>query len=219
MPQTSTPVPTVPVMAQVNHKLLRSPPEPFKGKADRALTFWNMLENYYNINAAIYTANNTKIAAALTHFKQGTQAGEWASNLMATALGQTPADYGTWATFKVAFEKQFIPPKTQVQAITQMYACKMANQGFNEWFQEWGQHAQHANVDDVTKMFAFCNNLNGTLNQKMMLLTPQPTTLAATVKKARDFDCNWRLYAGSGNSNRGPPRHGNCYFYFTVLLC
>ena len=66
MPQTSTPVPTVPVMAQVNHKLLRLPPEPFKGKADWALTFWNMLENYYNINAAIYTANNTKIAAALT---------------------------------------------------------------------------------------------------------------------------------------------------------
>ena len=134
MPQTSTPVPTVPVMAQVNYKLLGSPPEPFKGKANQALTFWNMLENYYNIKAAIYTANNTKIAAALTHFKQGTQAGEWASNLMATALGQTPADYRTWATFKVAFEKQFIPPKTQVQAITQMYACKMANQEFNEWF-------------------------------------------------------------------------------------
>ena len=56
---------------------------------------------------------------------------------MATALGQTPADYRIWATFKVAFEKQFIPPKTQVQGITQMYACKMANQEFNEWFQEW----------------------------------------------------------------------------------
>ena len=136
MPQTSTPVPTVPIMAQVNHKLLRLPPEPFEGKADRALTFWNMLENYYNINAAIYTADSTKIATALTHFKQGTQAREWASDLMATALGQNPIDYGTWADFKTAFEKQFIPPKTQVQAIAQMYACKMGNREFNEWYQE-----------------------------------------------------------------------------------
>ena len=43
----------------------------------------------------------------------------------------------------------------------------------------------------------------------MMLLTPQPTTLAAAVKKARDFDCNWQLYAGPGNSNRGPPHRRN----------
>ena len=208
-PQTSTSVPTVPVMAQVNNKLLRSPPKPFKGKADQALAFWNTLENYYNINAAIYTADNMKIAMALTHFKQEMQAEEWASDLMATALGQTPADYGTWAAFKMAFKKQFIPPETQVQAIAQMHACKMVNREFNEWFQEWSQHARRANVNDVTKMFAFCNNLNSALNQKMMLLTPQPTTLAAAVKKARDFNRNWQLYAGPGNSNRGPPHCGN----------
>ena len=29
------------------------------------------------------------------------------------------------------------------------------------------------------------------------------------VEKARDFDQNWRLYSGPGNSNRGPPRHRN----------
>ena len=140
-PQTSTPVPTVPVMAQNNHKLLGSPPEPFEGKADQALAFWNTLENYYNINVAIYTVDSTKIATALTHFKQRTQAGEWASDLMATALGQNPINYGTWADFKTAFEKQFIPPETQVQAIAQMYACKMGNREFNEWYQEWSQHA------------------------------------------------------------------------------
>ena len=44
-----------------------------------------------------------------------------------TALGQNPVDYGTWADFKAAFEKEFIPPETQVQAIAQMYACKMGN--------------------------------------------------------------------------------------------
>jgi hypothetical protein len=58
-------------------------------------------------------------------------------------------------------------------------------------------------------MFAFCNNLNGALNQKMMLLTPQPTTLAAAVEKARDFDHKWQLYAGPGNSNRGLPHRRN----------
>ena len=58
-------------------------------------------------------------------------------------------------------------------------------------------------------MFAFCNNLNSTLNQKMTLLTPQRTTLTNVVEKARDFDCNWRLYTGPGNSNRGPPHRGN----------
>ena len=128
---------------------------------------------------------------------------------MATALGQNPIDYGTWADFKTAFEKQFIPPETQVQAIAQMYACKMGNREFNEWYQEWSQHARRSRVDDTTKMFAFRNNLNGALNQKMTLLTPQPTTLANAVEKARDFDHNWQLYAGPGNSNRGPPRRGN----------
>ena len=68
-----------------------------------------------------------------------------------------------------------------------MYACKMGNREFNEWYQEWSQHTRRSCVDDATKMFAFCNNLNDALNQKMTLLTPQPTTLMAAVKKARDF--------------------------------
>ena len=69
IPQTSTLVPTVPIMAQVNTKLLGTPLKHFDGKADWALAFWNMLGNYYTINQAIYTADNMKIAAALTHFK------------------------------------------------------------------------------------------------------------------------------------------------------
>ena len=50
-PQTSTLVPTVPVMAQVNQKLLGTPPKHFNGKANQALTFWNTLENYVKIRA------------------------------------------------------------------------------------------------------------------------------------------------------------------------
>ena len=91
-----------------------------------------MLENYYSINETIYAAANQKIAAALTHFKQGTQAREWASDLMAATLAHTPANHRSWADFKSAFKKQFIPPETQVQAIAQMHACKMGNQEFNE---------------------------------------------------------------------------------------
>ena len=85
----------------------------------------------------------------------------------------------------------------------------MGNREFNKWYQEWSQCARQSRIDDATKMFAFHNNLNSTLNQKMTLLTPQPTTLTAAVEKARDFNCNWRLYTGPGNSNRGPPHHGN----------
>ena len=38
---------------------------------------------------------------------------------MATTLGHTPVDYGTWADFKMAFEKQFIPP--MLRSCTLMY--------------------------------------------------------------------------------------------------
>jgi hypothetical protein len=70
------------------------------------------LENYYTTNAAIYDNEDKKILAALTHFKLSTQAGEWASNHMDTALNGNPVTYGTWATFKVDFKAQFIPPQT-----------------------------------------------------------------------------------------------------------
>ena len=64
-------------MAQAHQpRLLEIAPESFNRSTDNAITFWNTLENYYTINAAIYNTEDKKILAALTHFKLGTQAGE-----------------------------------------------------------------------------------------------------------------------------------------------
>jgi hypothetical protein len=98
-------------MAQAHQPyLLGTAPKSFDGSADKAIAFWNTLENYYTTNAAIYDNEDKKILAALTHFKLGTQAEEWASDHMAAALAAAQVTYGTWATFKADFKAQFIPP-------------------------------------------------------------------------------------------------------------
>jgi len=98
-------------MAQQNQpRILGTVPEPYDGSPDKAIDFWNTLTNYYNINNGVYTTNAQKVSSALTHFKIGTPGGNWASDLMHTALNANPVNYGTWDNFKAAFEKQFIPP-------------------------------------------------------------------------------------------------------------
>src|SRR5579863_265682 len=87
------PAPAVPMAAQ--QPLPRptgTSPEPYDGKYEGAIAFWNALENYYTMNDASYPNAGAKIASALTHFKLGTPAGEWASDQIATALGQTPVN-------------------------------------------------------------------------------------------------------------------------------
>jgi hypothetical protein len=91
---------------------LGTAPESFDGSVDKAITFWNMLKNYNTANAAVCNDDDKKITAMLTHFKLGTQAGEWASNHMATVLATAQVTYGTWANFKADFKAQFIPPQT-----------------------------------------------------------------------------------------------------------
>jgi hypothetical protein len=80
----------------------------------------------------------------------------------------------------------------------------MGGQEFNIWFQEWSQYEHRSQVDEATKMYAFRKNLNPLLHQKIIQITPQPTTLVALVDKARDLDQNWHLYRGPHNSSRGP---------------
>jgi hypothetical protein len=61
-------------------------------------------------------------------------------------------------------------------------------------------------------MYVFRKNLNPSLHQKIIQITPQPTTLAALVDKARDLDRNWRLYGSAQTSFRGsqgPHRNPN----------
>jgi hypothetical protein len=85
----------------------------------------------------------------------------------------------------------------------------MGGKEFNMWYQEWSQHERHSQVDEVTKMYAFRKNLNPSLHQKIIQITPQPTTLAALIDKARDLDRNWCLYGGTQTSFHGSqgPRH------------
>jgi len=129
---------------------------------------------------------------------------------MATAIAAQPTNYGTWQAFKDAFKVQFIPPQTELEALSKLHATPQGNREFNEWYQEWSQHARHANVDENTKMFTFCNALNGAINQKIASQSPQPATLAELVEHARDLDWNWHMYAkplgnqGTQHQGRNP---------------
>jgi len=178
-----------------------TPPDPFDGNSQRAIPFWNALASYYNINDALFADQSRKVAAALTHFKLGTPAGDWASDRLSTALAATPVNYGTWAEFKTAFETQFIPPQTQIEAIQKMYNLPMGNKDFSEWYQDWSMQARRANVDEQSKMYAFRKALNSSLHQKIVQLSPQPATLEELVTKARELDRNWRMFAGPLKQN------------------
>jgi len=175
------------------------------------IAFWNTLANYYAINDGVYTTNAQKVSSALTHFKIGTSAGNWASDLMETALRANPPNYGTWDQFKVAFERQFIPPAAQMEAIQKLHDTWMGGQNFAIWFQEWSTQARRTGVDKTTKMWAFRRNLPPGLQTKLLTLSPQPTTLDDLVEKVREFDHNWQIYGEpTGNPTRGQgPSRGN----------
>jgi len=56
-------------------------------------------------------------------------------------------------------------------------------------------------------MWAFRRNLPTILQQKLLMLSPQPTTLDTLVEKAQEFDKNWQIFGRpSGTSSRG---HGS----------
>ena len=71
----------------------------------------------------------------------------------------------------------------------------MGNKDFAIWYQEWSQHARCSNVDEETKKHCFRKNLNSQLHNKILQISPQPATLADLVKKARELDKNWRIFA------------------------
>jgi len=55
-------------------------PELYDGQGNKALAFWNILENYFTVNDDMFNTNHKKVASALTYFKQDMQAGKWASD-------------------------------------------------------------------------------------------------------------------------------------------
>ena len=192
-------------MAQQNQpRILGTAPDPYDGSPEKAIAFWNTLANYYAINDGVYTTNAQKVSSALTHFKIGTPGGNWASDLMQMALAHQLPNYGTWDEFKEAFKKQFIPPASQMEAISKMHSNQMGAKDFATWFLEWSNEAQRTGVDEITKMWAFRRNLPTGIQQKLLTLSPQPTTLDTLVEKAREFDKNWQIFGRpSGSSTRG----------------
>jgi len=191
------PPPAAP-MAQPNPppRILGTAPEPYNGKGDMAIAFWNALENYFTVNATTFDADMKKVSSALTYFKQGTQAGDWASDHIATILARNPVNYGLWDDFRDAFKAQFIPPETQNEAIQNIHNTPQRNREFGEWYQEWSRYARRANMDKATKMYAFRRALDTALHNKLLQLSPMPTTLAGLVEKAREFNKNWHTFAG-----------------------
>jgi len=57
-------------MAQANiSRLIRTAPESYDGQGNKALAFWNILENYFTINEDTFDTDHKKVASALTYFK------------------------------------------------------------------------------------------------------------------------------------------------------
>jgi len=199
-------------MAQANTPcLFGMAPKLYDGQGNKALAFWNILKNYFMVNEDTFNTNHKKVVSALTYFKHDTQAGKWASDRMATAIVAQLTNYGMWQAFKDAFKAQFIPPQTELEALSKLHATPQGSREFNEWYQEWSQHAQCTNVDDNTKMFTFRNALNGAISNKIASQSPQPATLAELVECACDLDRNWCMYTkplgNQGNQRQGRNPH------------
>jgi len=63
------PVVTAP-MAQANTPhLISTAPKLYDGQGNKALAFWNILENYFTVNEDTFNTNHKKVASALTYFK------------------------------------------------------------------------------------------------------------------------------------------------------
>jgi len=131
-------------MAQPNlpPHILGTAPKSYNGKEDMAIAFWNSLENYFTVNATTFDTDTKKVSSALTYFKQGTQAGDWASDHITTILAGNPVNYGTWQDFRDAFKAQFIPPEMQNEAIQSIHNTPQRNREFGEWYQEWSRYAR-----------------------------------------------------------------------------
>jgi hypothetical protein len=210
--------PTPPVSkstpAMSTAKLVGTPPEQFDGSASKAESFLSALQNYYYLNETLFSDESRRVAAALSHFKVGTPAGEWARDKQNAALSATRVYYGTWNDFLDDFKKHFVPVQTEQQAMNAIWTVHMKNRPFHEWYQEWSTYASRSGANDATKMYAFRQALPRGLNDKLSGVTPVPTTLTELVNKARDFDQQYRLWAQPDRGNassfrpKGPRMRG-----------
>jgi len=81
--------------------------------------------NHHNyLNGDNFMSEHKKVSSALTHFRISTAASEWAQDRQKTALSQTPVDFSSWANFKTAFDKHFVPVITTDLAQQNMFDLK-----------------------------------------------------------------------------------------------
>jgi len=111
-----------------------------------------------------------------------------------TALSQAPVNFGTWAAFKTAFDKHFIPVITTDLAQQHMFNMKQGAHRINDWYQEWSTFVACLGANEDTQIYAFKCNLNNWIHQKLLGVSPTPITLADLVSKACEFNCTYDIY-------------------------
>ena len=83
----------------------------------------------------------------------------------------------------------------------------MGNRPFNEWYQDWSTYASRSGANEETQMFAFRKVLPMALHQKIMGVSPQPTTLEDLAEKAGEFDHLWCMYSNPAFTRSSGPRN------------
>jgi hypothetical protein len=183
------------------------PLKPFTGDTREAIAFWSALENHFYLNGDPTMTESRKVASALMHFQIDTYTGDWAHEKMAAGLAHTPISFGTWNGFKDAFKATFFPVEAHIEAANAMFTTKMGDRPFLEWYQEWSSHASRAEANEITKIHAFKSVIPGDLHDKLIAMTPQPTTLDGLVNTARELDQAMRLYHPAVNPSHATPSH------------
>jgi hypothetical protein len=183
-------------------RLIGTAPEAFDGSSTKAEAFWSNLETYYYLNTDAFTTEDRRVASALTHFKLGTSAGDWAKDRQQTALAANPITFGTWQEFKDAFKAHFIPADSILHSTNLMHTIKMGPKKFQDWFQDWSTHASRSQANEQTKMYAFWQNIPNALHQKILGVNPAPMTLTRLVKLAKEFDQAYHMWQNNSGSSR-----------------
>jgi hypothetical protein len=183
------------------------PLKPFTGDTSEAIAFWSALENHFYLNGDPTMTESRKVASALMHFQIDTYAGDWAHEKMAAGLAHTPINFGTWNGFKDAFQATFFTVEAHIEAANAMFTTKMGDRPFLEWYQEWSSHASRADANEITKIHAFKSVIPGALHNKLIAMTPQPTTLDGLVTAARELDQAMRLYHSAARPSHTMSSH------------
>jgi hypothetical protein len=178
----------------MSNSIVAMPLKPFTGDTKEAIAFWSALENHFYLNGDPTMTNSRKVASALMHFQIDTYAGDWAHEKMAAGLAHTPINFGTWNGFKDAFKATFFPVEAHIEAANAMFTTKMGDRPFLEWYQEWSSHASRAEANEITKIHTFKSVIPEDLHDKLIAMTPQPTTLDGLVNTARELDQAMQLY-------------------------